>query len=275
MANVKLYFLMFNHGEQSRLGILVRWRLRKTEVKMKINLALATLILSMSSLAYSAAATQTFPTSAGDVKITPLFHASTRIEAGGKIIYLDPAKPAKLAGSPKADLVLITDIHPDHMDPASIAQVSKEGTEILAAPAVVKTVTSAKPIANGETQSWQGWSIEAVPAYNLTRGPAAGKLFHDKGRGNGYLLTYGGVHFYFSGDTEGVPEMRALKNIDVAFVCMNLPYTMPPDEAAEAVKAFHPKIVIPYHYRGSDLAVFQKGLEGTGIEVRLLDWYPK
>ena len=94
-------------------------------------------------------------------------------------------------------------------------------------------------------------------------------------RGNGYVLTYGGKRFYFSGDTEGVPEMRKLKNIDVAFVCMNLPYTMPPDEAAEAVKAFHPKIVIPYHYRGSDLGVFQKGLEGTGIEVRLLDWYPK
>jgi L-ascorbate metabolism protein UlaG (beta-lactamase superfamily) len=89
------------------------------------------------------------------------------------------------------------------------------------------------------------------------------------------VLTYGGVRFYFSGDTEGIPEMRALKNIDVAFVCMNLPYTMPPEEAADAVNAFHPKIVIPYHYHGSDLAVFKKGLEGTGIEVRLLDWYPQ
>ena len=89
------------------------------------------------------------------------------------------------------------------------------------------------------------------------------------------MLTYGGKRLYFSGDTEGVPEMHALKNIDVAFVCMNLPYTMPPDEAAEAVKAFHPEIVIPYHYRGSDLRVFQKGLEDSGIEVRLLDWYPK
>jgi L-ascorbate metabolism protein UlaG (beta-lactamase superfamily) len=107
------------------------------------------------------------------------------------------------------------------------------------------------------------------------RGPTPGKLYHDKGRGNGYVLTYGGKRFYFSGDTEGVPEMRALKNIDVAFVCMNLPYTMPPEEAAEAVTAFHPKIVIPYHYRGSDLSVFKKALEGTGIEVRLLDWYPQ
>jgi L-ascorbate metabolism protein UlaG (beta-lactamase superfamily) len=188
---------------------------------------------------------------------------------------LDPAKPAKLSGLAKADLILITDLHGDHMAPDLIKEISKADTQILAAPAVVVTVTSAQPIANGETKSWQGWTIEAIPAYNLKRGPEPGKLFHDKGRGNGYVLTYGGKRFYFSGDTEGVPEMRALKNIDVAFVCMNLPYTMPPEEAADAVKAFHPKIVIPYHYRGSDLAVFRKGLEGTGIEVRLLEWYPK
>jgi len=244
---------------------------------MKSLVILALCLFVLSSLAYSATSTQTFSTSAGDVRITPLNHASTLIEAEGKTIYLDPAKPVKFSGMPKADLIVITDIHPDHMDPASIADVSKAATEIFAPSAVVATVTTAKPIANGETRTWQGWTIEAIPAYNLnpTRGPAPGKIFHDKGRGNGYVFTYGGKRFYFSGDTEGVPEMRALKNIDVAFVCMNLPYTMPPDEAADAVKAFHPKIVIPYHYRGSDLAVFQKGLEGTGIEVRLLDWYPK
>jgi L-ascorbate metabolism protein UlaG (beta-lactamase superfamily) len=231
--------------------------------------------LAMAALAYAAAEPQVFQTSAGPVKITPLNHASTLIEGGGKIIYLDPAKPVNFSGHPKADLIVITDIHGDHMDPYSIKDVSKPDTEIFAPPAVVQTVTTAKPIANGETKTWQGWTIEAIPAYNLKRGPAPGKLFHDKGRGNGYVLTYGGKRFYFSGDTEGVPEMRALKNIDAAFVCMNLPYTMPPEEAADAVKAFHPKIVIPYHYRGSDLSVFQKGLEGTGIEVRLLDWYPK
>ena len=242
---------------------------------MKLSLLLICLLLAISSSAQPDNRTQVFPTSAGPVKITPLYHASTLIEAGGKVIYLDPAKPANFAGQPKADLVLITDIHGDHMDPASLTSISKPGTEILAAPAVVNTVTTAKPIANGESKKWQDWTIEAIPAYNLTRGPAPGKLFHDKGRGNGYVLTYGGVRFYFSGDTEGVPEMRALKNIDVAFVCMNLPYTMPPEEAADAVKAFHPKVVIPYHYRGSDLAIFQKKLEGTGIEVRLIDWYPK
>lgn len=218
---------------------------------------------------------QTFNTSAGPVKITPIFHASLMIEAGGKVIYLDPAKPSNFAGLPSADLVLITDIHPDHMDPSSILAISKPGTEIMAPPAVVKTVTTASPISNGETKTWGGWTIEAIPMYNLKRGPSPGALYHDKGRGNGYILTYGGKRFYFSGDTEGIPEMRALKNIDVAFVCMNLPYTMPPDEAADAVKAFHPKIVIPYHYRGSDLSVFENALKGTGIEVRILDWYPK
>ena len=241
---------------------------------MKVYFLIVILMFAALSLA-NAVTPATFPTSAGDVKITPLYHASALIEAGGKVIYIDPAKPAKLSSLPKADLILITDIHPDHMDPRSIAEISKPGTEILAPSAVVKTVTTAKPIANGETKTWEHWSIEAVPMYNLKRGPAPGKLYHDKGRGNGYVLTFGGKRFYFSGDTEGVPEMRALKNIDVAFVCMNLPYTMPPEEAADAVKAFHPKVVVPYHYRGSDLSVFQKGLEGTGIEVKLLEWYPQ
>jgi L-ascorbate metabolism protein UlaG (beta-lactamase superfamily) len=242
---------------------------------MRFALTIACSILILSSILLAEGGMQTFATSAGPVQITPLNHASTRIEAGGKVIYLDPAKPVDFSKAPKADLILITDIHGDHMDPASVAAVGKAGTEIISSGAVAKTVTAAKPLANGERTSWGGWTIEAIPAYNLTRGPEPGKLFHDKGRGNGYVLTYGGKRFYFSGDTEGVPEMRALKNIDVAFVCMNLPYTMTPEEAADAVKAFHPKIAIPYHYRGSDVTVFQKRLEGTGVEVRLLEWYPK
>ena len=218
---------------------------------------------------------QTFKSSAGPIKITPVYHASLVIEAGGKVIIVDPAKPAVFTGLPQADLILLTDIHGDHMDPALIAAESKAGTEIIAPPAVVKTVTTASPISNGEKKTWGAWTIEAIPMYNLTRGPEAGKLYLDKGRGNGYILTYGGTRIYLSGDTENIPEMRALKNIDVAFVCMNLPYTMTPEEAAEAVKAFHPKVVIPYHYGKSDLSAFEKGVAGTGIEVRILDWYPK
>lgn len=217
---------------------------------------------------------QIFQTNAGPVTILPIYHASLLIQAAGKNIYVDPAKPSDFSGLPPADLILITDIHGDHMDPGSISQISKSGTEIFAPPAVVKTVFTAHPISNGETKTWEGWTIEAIPMYNLKRGPALGVLYHPKGRGNGYVLTYGGKRFYFSGDTENIPEMRALRNIYVAFVCMNLPYTMPPEEAADAVKAFHPQIVIPYHYHGSDLNFFKNDLQGTGIEVRLLDWYP-
>ena len=123
-------------------------------------------------------------------------------------------------------------------------------------------------------QQVAGISIEAVPMYNLQRGPAAGQLFHTKGRGNGYIVTLGGKRVYFAGDTECTAEMKALKDIDVAFIPMNLPYTMPPSEAAACVKAFKPKIAIPYHYQGQKPEEFQAALKGSGIEVRLLNWYP-
>jgi L-ascorbate metabolism protein UlaG (beta-lactamase superfamily) len=240
---------------------------------MKLSAGL--LIVAVAALAQVKRPVQEFESSAGVVKITPIQHASLMMEAAGQVIHLDPWGNGNYDGLPPADLILITDIHGDHMDPKILPKVSKSGTVILAPAAVAETVKNATVIGNGETKKVGPFTIEAVPMYNLKRGPSPGKLFHDKGRGNGYIVTYGGKRFYFSGDTEGAPEMRALKNIDVAFVCMNLPYTMPPEEAAEAVRAFHPKIVYPYHYRGSDLTVFQKALEGTGIDVRLVDWYYK
>ncbi len=214
-----------------------------------------------------------FATSAGKVAITPVHHASMMIEANGKVIQVDPWSQGNYDGMPKADLILITDIHPDHLDAKEIEAVRKAGTTIIAPAAVAQTVPEAKVLANGQTTSWEGWTIEAVPMYNIKRGPSEGKFYHDKGRGNGYVLTFGGKRFYIAGDTEGIPEMRALKNIDVAFVPMNLPYTMTPEEAADAVKDFHPKVVYPYHYRGSDPKAFSAALAGTGIEVRLRDWY--
>lgn len=214
-----------------------------------------------------------FRTKNGVLKITPIRHASLMIEAGGQVVHVDPWGQGNYDGLPAADLILITDIHGDHMDPKILTKVKKPGTAIFAPEAVAKTVTEATVIRNGETKTWGQWTIEAVPMYNLKRGPAEGKLFHDKGRGNGYVITFGGTRLYISGDTEGVPEMRALKNIDAAFLTMNLPYTMPPEEAAEAARAFRPKIVYPYHYRGSDLSVFEKALAGSGIEVRIRDWY--
>jgi L-ascorbate metabolism protein UlaG (beta-lactamase superfamily) len=216
---------------------------------------------------------QTFPTAAGDVKITPIYHAAVMIQAGGDTIYIDPAPPANIKGLPTADLILITHDHPDHLNVGYITSLSKTGTEIIAPAAVQQTVTTARVLANGDSTSWRKWKITAVAMYNTNHQMPNGQPFHPKGRGNGYVLTYGEKNFYFAGDTEGTPEMSALKNIDVAFIPMNLPYTMTPDEAAAAVKAFHPKIVIPYHYRGQDTQKFADDLKGSGIEVRLLDMY--
>ena len=217
-----------------------------------------------------AAGPDVIPTSAGDVKIRPVTHGSVMLEIEGRAWHIDPWSKGDYSSLPKADVILITDIHGDHMDPKAIAAIRKSSTTPAA---VAKTVTDAKVLNNGETTTVHGVEIEAVPMYNLKRGPAPGKLYHDKGRGNGYLLTVGGKRIYFSGDTEAVTEMRALKNVDVAFVCMNLPYTMTPEEAADGVQAFKPKVVYPYHYRGSDLDVFAAGLKGSGVEVRMRKWY--
>jgi L-ascorbate metabolism protein UlaG (beta-lactamase superfamily) len=216
---------------------------------------------------------QVFQTAAGPVEITPIFHASVMIKAGGETIYVDPAPPANLAGLEPGNLILITDTHPDHLNLAAITTLSGPKTEIIAPAAVQETVKSAKTIANGQSMQWNKWKITAVPMYNIHNLMPNGTPYHPKGRGNGYVLTYGGKSFYFAGDTEGTPEMSALKNIDVAFIPMNLPYTMSPEDAAVAVKAFKPKVVIPYHYRGQDLQKFASALKGTGIEVRILDWY--
>jgi L-ascorbate metabolism protein UlaG (beta-lactamase superfamily) len=230
------------------------------------------LFLALASAAFGAAPEE-FTTSAGKLQITPIQHASLMIQAGGKVLYIDPAQ-GSFDGLPKADYILLTDIHGDHMAPAIVDQLKTPSTVIVAPKAVAEKIAGAKVLANGESTTVGAFKVDAIAAYNLK--PAAnGTIFHERGRGNGYVVTYGGKRFYFSGDTEGIPEMRALRNIDVAFVCMNLPYTMTPEAAADAVRAFHPAVVYPYHYRGSDTKAFAKALEGSGIEVRLRDWYAK
>src|SRR5689334_20958053 len=161
------------------------------------------LALSLATAAF-AAAPESFSTSAGTLQLTPIQHASLVIQAGGKVLYVDPAQ-GSFDGLPQADYILITDIHGDHMAPPVIEKLKKPGTVILAPKAVAATVTSATVIANGETKTIGDFKVEAIPAYNLTRGPSAGQFYHDKGRGNGYVVTYGGKRFYFSGDTEGIP----------------------------------------------------------------------
>ena len=232
--------------------------------------------------------TDTVPTSHGDLRITPIHHATLLFQVAGAAIYLDPVHDASYEGLPKADAIFLTDIHPDHLDMAGIDAVLDPSKTVIIAPQAVadklpKTLAQVTVMKNGEVSTsksaivpslgpWLG--VEAVPMYNLKRGPKPGQLYHDKGRGNGYVFVFGDKRVYVSGDTECTPEMRALKNIDIAFVCMNLPYTMPPSEAAACIKAFRPKIVYPFHYRGSDLGELQTALAGEpGIELRLRKWY--
>ena len=209
----------------------------------------------------------------GNVQVVPITHGSVVLQWEGKVIHVDPWSQGDYAGVPQADLILVTDIHGDHMDPDQISKVRKADTVIIAPAAVQKTVTQARVLGNGESVEILGARIEAIPMYNLKRGPEEGKLYHDKGRGNGYIVELGDQRFYFSGDTECIPEMKALKDIDVAFVSMNLPYTMTPEEAAGCVNAFAPKVVYPYHYRGSDMDAFKNSVTAGGVEVKLLDWY--
>jgi L-ascorbate metabolism protein UlaG (beta-lactamase superfamily) len=245
---------------------------------MPYNVSMKTAILlcalSLAVAAWAAGKPEEFKTTAGILTMTPIQHAGLMLQAGGQMVQIDPAQ-GSYDGFPAADLILITDIHGDHLAPTNIAKLKKTSTVIIAPEAAAKSVAGATILRNGETKTVGAWTIEAIPMYNLTRGPAAGQLYHDKGRGNGYVITYGGLRMYIAGDTENIPEMRALKNIDVAFIPMNLPYTMTPEEAAAAVKAFKPKIVYPYHYMGSDLMAFETALKGSGIEVRLRDWYQR
>ncbi|MEZ4297344.1 MAG: MBL fold metallo-hydrolase [Polyangiaceae bacterium] len=213
-------------------------------------------------------------TSAGDLTITPIYHGTVMLQHGGKTIIVDPWSKATNVRLPKADLLLITDIHEDHFDKAAIERVKKDSTVIVAPAVVAKELPGAKVLKNGDRTTIEGFAIEAIPMYNKVRGPETGKLYHDKGRGNGYVVTFGDKRVYLSGDTECTDEMKALKNIDVAFVCMNLPYTMPPAEAAECIRAFKPKVVYPYHYKDSNLTDLTKAMEGeTAVEIRLRNWY--
>ena len=230
-----------------------------------------TFALVASSANLLAGSTDSIRTAEGELKITPVTHGSLMLEFKGKVIHVDPWGRGDYTGLPQADLILITDIHGDHMDPAQVQKLNKGGTQIVAPQAVAQTVTEAVVLQNGQKKVVAGLEIEAVPMYNHKRGPSPGKLYHDRGRGNGYLLTLGGKRVYISGDTACIPEMKALTDIDIAFVTMNLPYTMPPEEAAECVAAFKPKIVYPYHYRGSDLSVFTRALEshpGVGGQAK-------
>lgn len=224
-------------------------------------------------------AQDTIKTEKGELAIVPIQHATFVMKWGGKTVFVDPTGGADaFKGQGKPDLILVTDIHGDHFDPKTLAALRTSDTMFVAPGAVAEKMGAEKTgvtiLPNGEKTKAGEIGIEAVPMYNLT---SERKNFHTKDRGNGYVLTMGGKRIYISGDTEDIPEMRALKDIDVAFVCMNLPYTMDVEHAADAVLAFKPKIVYPYHYRGKEMSDVEKFkslvAKDKSIEVRLLPWY--
>jgi len=216
----------------------------------------------------------------GDLTIQPITHATLVFSYQKKNIYVDPTGSADaFKGLAAPDMILVTDIHGDHFDPKTIQAINTAKATLVVPQAVADKLPAEADkqkvviLKNGDTKILEGISITAIPMYNLPEAPDA---FHTKGRGNGYVLNIGGKNIYISGDTEDIPEMRSLKNIDIAFVCMNLPYTMDVNQAAQGVLAFKPKVIYPYHYRGQDVNTF-KTLVNAGdpnIDVRLRNWYP-
>ena len=221
-----------------------------------------------------------FPVKGGEVKVHPVDHASFVMETPVGVIYNDPVgDAANYADFPAPDLILITHEHGDHYNADTLAAVVGQNTQIIANPAVFEMLPDALKaratlLANSHVAMFNGVIIEAVPAYNITE---ERKNFHPMGRDNGYVVNLPEFRVYISGDTEGTPEMRALENIDLAFVCMNLPFTMDAEAAAAAVSEFKPSFVYPYHFRGrdggtQDPAEFAK-MVAQGTEVKIADWY--
>jgi L-ascorbate metabolism protein UlaG (beta-lactamase superfamily) len=237
-----------------------------------ILLAAFVFAFSMGTHAYGAFPSDTIKTAQGDLKITFIGHGTLMFECGGKVIHVDPwGKLADYSKLPKADLILVTHEHQDHLDLNAIKKIKTNKTVTILTKICAGKGATGEVMGNGDTKTVAGIKIEAVPAYNLVhKRPESGQPFHPKGEGNGYILTFGDKRVYVAGDTENTPEMKALKGIDVAFLPMNLPYTMTPEMVADAAKAFKPKILYPYHTGDTDLSKLTALMKGVdGVEVRL------
>lgn len=261
---------------------------------MRLRLSVAFVIVMAAALVQAQTPSTTRVQAAGGaIVITALGHASVQLEHGGKVVIVDPVSAqADLSKAKRADLILVTDIHPDHFDPDAIAKLRKPGAPVVVPPAVaeMKKIADAVVMVNRQMRTNEealaGITVISVPAYNIQRGPAPGQFYHPRERGQGYVVTFTdslavvrqnkAPSAYVAGDTECVPAMAQwVKNVDVALIPMNLPYTMTPAEAAECVKEFKPKIAIPYHFMGQKPEEFAAALKGQPIEVRILNWYPK
>lgn len=227
-------------------------------------------LLALAMSAFAAFEADEIPTPGGPLLITFIGHGTLRFDFSARVIYVDPdGRLADFAAMPKADLILVTHQHGDHFDPQAIAALRRPGTEIIVSPACLPPPAGARVMGNGDRSRAGGLDIEAVPAYNLVHQRHDGRPFHPRGEGNGYVLSFAGLRVYVAGDTEDIPEMAELRDIAVAFLPMNLPYTMTPEMAARAARSFRPRILYPYHFSATDPRRLVDLLGGDpAIEVR-------
>jgi L-ascorbate metabolism protein UlaG (beta-lactamase superfamily) len=241
---------------------------------MKIAVISAAMILVVVSAVMAADRrfeSDTFSTQEGDLVITFIGHGTLMLNLGGKVVHVDPwTNLADYSQLPDADLILVTHEHRDHLDIKAIEEIRTQRTLILANPAAASAIERSESMVNGQKRTVLGLSIEAVPAYNIIHKRQDGSPFHPKGNGNGYVIDFGGKRIYIAGDTENIPEMKMLGNIDIAFIPVNLPYTMTLEMAADAARTIRPGILYPYHFgetRIEELAGMLKG--ESDIEVRI------
>lgn len=212
----------------------------------------------------------TFTTEKGPLVITFVGHGTLMIEACKTVIHIDPvSREADYTLLPKADLILITHEHGDHLDKKALALITQPQTIIIVSQSCKGQIENSQVMLNGESQFFEDFKIEAVPAYNIVNMRPDGGAYHPKGNGNGYIINFGGKRIHIGGDTENTPEMAFLKNIDIAFLPMNLPYTMTPQMMADGARTFKPAILYPYHFGETDPQILVDLLKDTKIEVRV------
>ena len=209
-------------------------------------------------------------TPAGTLELHFIGHGSLMFKLNSIIVYVDPVRSiGKYDGLPKADMILVTHDHGDHLDPSLINDLRKESSSILCNARSAPSVEGARSISPGAEFTGNGVTVEAVHAYNIKNVRPDGNPYHPKGDGNGYVITLGGKRIYVAGDTENIPELKQLENIDVAFLPMNLPFTMTPEMVADAAKSFSPSILYPYHFGNTNTDIIKGLLKDTGIELRI------
>jgi L-ascorbate metabolism protein UlaG (beta-lactamase superfamily) len=240
-------------------------------VKQILFIGLLCILLETTGFAENTFETDVVKTAKGDLQITFIGHGSLMFAFGGKIIHVDPfSRLTDYSKLPQADMILLTHEHPDHLDLKALDSLRADKTKIILTENCAQQVKGGIIMKNGDVKTVDGLKIEAVPAYNLVHMRSEGVPFHPKGNGNGYVITFGDKRIYVAGDTENISEMKQLKDIDIAFLPMNLPYTMTPEMVADAARAFKPKILYPYHYGQTDpLKLVELMKDTPQVEIRI------